>query len=250
MDASLMDGRRAVVTGAGRGLGEAMARAFLRQGAAVIIADIDAGAALSTASALAAETGGIAVGIACDVADEDSVRNLVDQAAGRLGGIDVWVNNAGILRNKSLATSTLADFRDLIDVHVQGSWLGIKHAAPVMRAGGGGSIINMSSIGGKAGLAGQTNYSTAKAAIVGLTKAAAKELAPDRIRVNAILPGIISTAMAAMLAPDDLAKRIADIPLGRLGDPAEIGSAAVFLASDMSSYVTGALLEVSGGRFM
>ena len=141
------------------------------------------------------------MGIACDVVEEDSVRHLVTQAAS-LGGIDVWVNNAGILRTKSLADATLADFRDLIDAHVQGSWLGIKHVAPTMRACGGGSIITMSSIGGKAGLAGQTNYSTAQAAIVGLTKAA------------------------------------------------EIGSAAVFLASDMSSYMTGALLEVSGGRFM
>jgi 3-oxoacyl-[acyl-carrier protein] reductase len=245
-----MDGRRAVVTGAGRGLGEAMARAFLRQGAAVVIADLDTEVSARTASALADETGGVALGIACDVVDEDSVRRLVAQATTSLGGIDVWVNNAGILRNKSLADATLADFRDLIDVHVQGSWLGIKHVAGTMRACGGGSIINMSSIGGKAGLAGQTNYSTAKAAIVGLTKAAAKELAPDHIRVNAILPGIINTAMAAMLAPGDLAARIADIPLGRLGDPAEIGSAAVFLASDMSSYMTGALLEVSGGRFM
>jgi 3-oxoacyl-[acyl-carrier protein] reductase len=250
MNASLLDGRRAVVTGAARGLGEAMAKAFLQQGAAVVIADLDADVSRRTAKALAAETGGFAAGIACDVASEDAVRQLTDQAAIELGGIDIWVNNAGILRNKSLAEATLADFRDLIDVHVQGSWLGIKHVAPVMRGRGGGSIINMSSIGGKAGLAGQTNYSTAKAAIIGLTKAAAKELAPDRIRVNAILPGIINTAMAAMLAPEDLAARISDIPLGRLGDAAEIGSAAVFLASDMSSYVTGAMLEVSGGRFM
>jgi 3-oxoacyl-[acyl-carrier protein] reductase len=250
MNGSLLEGRRAVVTGAAQGLGEAMARAFLQQGAAVVIADLDADVSLRTAKALAAETGGFAAGIACDVASEDAVRQLTDRAAVELGGIDIWVNNAGILRNKSLAEATLADFRDLIDVHVQGSWLGTKYVAPVMRGSGGGSIINMSSIGGKAGLAGQTNYSTAKAAIVGLTKAAAKELAPDRIRVNAILPGIINTAMAAMLAPEDLAARIADIPLGRLGDAAEIGSAAVFLASDMSSYVTGAMLEVSGGRFM
>lgn len=245
-----MAGRRALITGAARGLGEAMARAFLLQGASVAVADLDADACAITAKALADETGGVAVGIECDVAREESVQLLVERAAAELGGIDVWVNNAGILRNKSLAEATLADFRDLIDVHVQGSWLGIKHVAPVMRALGGGSIINMSSIGGKAGLAGQTNYSTAKAGIIGLTKAAAKELAPDRIRVNAIMPGIIETGMAALLAPEDLAARIADIPLGRMGDPAEIGSAAVFLASDMSSYVTGATLEVSGGRFM
>jgi 3-oxoacyl-[acyl-carrier protein] reductase len=250
MDGSLLAGRRAVVTGAARGLGEAMARAFLRQGASVVVADLDDDVSARTAKTLAAQTGGSAIGIGCDVADENSVRRLVEEAVREMTGIDIWVNNAGILRNKSLAEATLADFRDLIDVHVQGSWLGIKHVAPVMLAAGGGSIINMSSIGGKAGLAGQTNYSTAKAAIIGLTKAAAKELAPAGIRVNAIMPGIINTAMAAMLAPDDLAARIADIPLGRLGDPAEIGSAAVFLASDMSSYVTGATLEVSGGRFM
>jgi 3-oxoacyl-[acyl-carrier protein] reductase len=250
MGGSLLAGRRAVVTGAARGLGEAIARAFLMEGASVVIADLDEATTKHAATVLADDTGRTAIGVACDVADEASVQNLANAAASELGGIDVWVNNAGILRNKTLDEATLADFRDLIDVHLQGSWLGIKYAAPVMRALGGGSIINMSSIGGKAGLAGQTNYSAAKAGVIGLTKAAAKELAPDHIRVNAILPGIIRTAMSAMLAPEDLAARAKDIPLGRLGEPAEIGSAAVFLASDMSSYVTGALLEVSGGRFM
>ena len=246
----LLDGRRAVVTGAARGLGEAIAKAFLTQGASVVVADIDETGAKATAEALARATGGTAIGVGCDVTDEQAVRALIDRAGTEFGGLDVLVNNAGILRNKSLAEAALSDFRDLIDVHVQGSWLGIKYAAPLLAAAGGGSIVNMSSIGGKAGLAGQTNYSTAKAAILGLTKAAAKELAGDRIRVNAILPGIINTAMAAQLSPDDLARRVQDIPLGRLGDPAEIGDAAVFLASDMSSYVTGATLEVSGGRFM
>jgi 3-oxoacyl-[acyl-carrier protein] reductase len=246
----LLEGKRAVVTGAGRGLGEGIARAFLVQGASVALADIDEAAAKSTADALAQETGGTAVGIGCDVADEESMRALITRTASEFGGLDILVNNAGILRNKTLAEATLADFRDLIDVHVQGSWLGIKYAAPYLAATGNGAIVNMSSIGGKAGLGGQTNYSTAKAAILGLTKAAAKELADDGIRVNAILPGIINTAMAAMLSADDLASRVKDIPLGRLGRADEIGDAAVFLASDMSSYITGGTLEVSGGRFM
>jgi 3-oxoacyl-[acyl-carrier protein] reductase len=184
------------------------------------------------------------------VASDDAVSGLATTTVNTFGGIDVWVNNAGILRNGLLAEVTLAEFRELIEVHVQGSWLGVKYASEIMRNDGGGSIINMSSIAGKAGLPGQAIYSTAKAAIIGLTKAAAKELAPAGIRVNAILPGIIRTAMSAQLDPEDLASRLKDIPLGRMGEPIEIADAAVFLASNMSSYVTGALLEVSGGRFM
>jgi 3-oxoacyl-[acyl-carrier protein] reductase len=244
----LLEGRRAVVTGAARGLGEAIARAFVDQGARVVLADLEEASASATALSISAD--GAAIGVGCDVADPVAVEALVDRAVTELGGLDLLVNNAGILRNCALDEATLADFRDLIDVHLQGAWLGIKYAAPAMRAAGGGSIVNMSSIGGKAGLAGQTNYSSAKAGVIGLTKAAAKELAGDGIRVNAILPGIIATAMAAQLDPDDLARREADIPLGRLGRPSEIADAAVYLGSDMASYVTGATLEVSGGRFM
>jgi 3-oxoacyl-[acyl-carrier protein] reductase len=245
---SLLAGRRAVVTGAGQGLGEAIARGFLIQGASVVLADINEVAVQKTATRLEKDTGGGALAVACDVAREDSVGALTAAAMDAFGGIDIWVNNAGILRNGTVAEVTVNEFRELIDVHVQGSWLGVKYASSVM--GGGGSIINMSSIGGKAGLPGQATYSTAKAGIIGLTKATAKELAPVGIRVNAILPGIMRTGMTAMLEADDLASRLKDIPLGRLGEPSEIADAAVFLASEMSSYVTGALLEVSGGRFM
>jgi 3-oxoacyl-[acyl-carrier protein] reductase len=226
----LLEGKTAVVTGAAQGLGVASARAFVEQGAQVVLADLDEGAASAAAKGIS--TTGQAIGLACDVVRPEDVDAAVSRAVTEFGGLDILVNNAGILRNCALDDATLADFRDLVDVHLQGTWLGIKYAAPAMRAGGGGSIVNMSSIGGKAGLAGQTNYSAAKAGVIGLTKAAAKELAADGIRVNAILPGIIETAMALQLSPEDLAQRTTDIPLGRLG------------------YVTGAMLEVSGGRFM
>jgi 3-oxoacyl-[acyl-carrier protein] reductase len=245
----LLAGRTAVVTGAARGLGLAMARGFLQQGATVVLADLDEDAVAAAADELATGGLGRVLAVPCDVTDELSVAALAERAAGVGSGLRVWVNNAGILRNGTMDTMPLSGFRALIDVHVQGSWLGCKYAG-IHIGDGGGSIVNISSIGGKAGLAGQTNYSTAKAAILGLTKAAAKELAPRNIRVNTILPGIMRTAMAEQLAPEDLAARLTDVPLGRIGEPHEVADAAVFLASDMSSFVTGAALEVSGGRFM
>lgn len=249
----LLKGRNAVVTGAARGLGLAMARGLLCHGATVVLADLDGPEIVAAVDTLAAEGLHRAHAAACDVTNEADVAALAQRAAALPGGLDVWVNNAGILRNGDMAQTPLADYRALMDVHVQGSWLGCKHAGMTMgdRSGGrSGSIVNISSIGGKAGLPGQTIYSTAKAAILGLTKAAAKELAPQNIRVNTILPGIIATAMTAQLDPADLAARLTDVPLRRIGRPHEIADAAVFLASDMSSFVTGAALEVSGGRFM
>ena len=245
----LLEGKTAIVTGAAQGLGEAIARKFVEQGANVVLADLDEAATMAAARDISAK--GQAIGVACNVVLPEAVEATVARAVSEFGSLDILVNNAGILRNCPLDEATLADFRDLIDVHLQGSWLGVKYAAAAMRAAGaGGAIVNMSSIGGKAGLGGQTNYSAAKAAVIGLTKAAAKELAPDGIRVNAILPGIIETAMARQLSPEDLAQRTTDIPLGRLGQPSEIADAAVYLSSDMASYVTGAMLKVSGGRFM
>lgn len=247
----LLTGRTAVVTGAARGLGLAMARGFLEHGATVVLADLDSAAVTEAARTLTGDGLDRVTPFPCDVTDEAAVAALAECAVAEGDGLDVWVNNAGVLRNGTMEEMPLADFRLLIDVHVLGTWLGTKYAGRHMAAHGrGGAIVNISSIGGKAGLAGQTNYSAAKAAIVGLTKSAAKELAPEGIRVNTILPGIIRTAMTAQLSEQDLAARLTDVPLGRIGRPEEIADAALFLASDMSSFVTGAALEVSGGRFM
>jgi 3-oxoacyl-[acyl-carrier protein] reductase len=244
---ALLDGKAALITGAGDGLGKEMARTFAAEGAAVVIADINVEAAEKTAAEIVAQ-GARAVAVGGDVTSEPDVDAMVACCVGEFGALDVMVNNAGITRDATMRKMPLADFRLVIDVHLQGVWLGTRAAAAVMRERNSGSIINMSSISGKVGNPGQTNYSAAKAGIVGLTKAAAKELAHLGIRVNALQPGLIRTAMTAAMRPDVLAQRIADIPLGRMGEPAEVAKAALFLASDLSSYITGIVIEVSGGR--
>jgi 3-oxoacyl-[acyl-carrier protein] reductase len=143
---------------------------------------------------------------------------------------------------------TSEQFRSVIDVHLYGAWLGTKYAAEAMRPNQRGAIVNISSISGKVGMFGQTNYSAAKAGMVGLTKASAKELARDGIRVNAIQPGLIRTPMTEAVPADVYAAKLAEIPLGRAGEPSEIGSVVLFLASDLSSYITGIVVEVAGGR--
>lgn len=242
----LLTGRTAVVTGAAGGIGLAIAQMFHDHGANVVIADVDA----ERAGIAANETGTRAAGIGCDVSDEAHVQRLVDGTLGLFGRLDVYVNNAGIARDASLLKMTAADFDAVIAVHLRGTWLGVRAASAVMRTAGTGSIINMSSLSGKSGNPGQTNYSAAKAGIVGLTKAAAKELAHKGVRVNAIQPGLIRTPMTAAMRPDVFAEREAAIPMKRAGEPSEIAGAALFLASDLSSYMTGGVLEVGGGRLM
>ncbi|CDO90373.1 beta-ketoacyl-ACP reductase [Mycobacterium triplex] len=242
MPGSLLDQRVAVVTGAGQGIGLEIARSLRDYGAQVVLADIDA----ELVDKAANEIGGI--GVCCDVTSEDQVHNLVAEASSKFGRLDVFVNNAGITRDASLKKMTVADFDAVIAVHLRGAWLGVREASAVMREQKSGSIINISSLSGKSGNPGQTNYSAAKAGIVGLTKAAAKEVAHHNVRVNAIQPGLIRTAMTAAMPPDVFAEREAAIPMKRAGEPAEVAGAVVFLASDLSSYVTGAVIEVGGGR--
>lgn len=239
----------AVVTGGASGIGRAIAKRFADEGASVAVADVDHDAAVATTAEIEAH-GGKAIAMWCDVTSEDSVESLVQDILGSLGRLDVMVNNAGITRDATMRRMTLADFRSVLEVHLVGAWLGTRAAASVMRDQGAGSIVNMSSISGKVGNIGQTNYSAAKAGIVGLTKAAAKELAHLGIRVNAIQPGLIRTPMTEALRADVWQQKLAEIPMGRAGESEDVAGAALFLASELSSYVTGTVLEVTGGRYM
>ncbi|MEO5876989.1 MAG: 3-oxoacyl-ACP reductase FabG [Streptosporangiaceae bacterium] len=245
----LLEGRTAIITGAAQGIGLAIARVFAANGARLLLADINGKAAEEAAAELAAEGAEVA-GVRCDITEEEDVKALVAGCAERHGTLDVLVNNAGITRDATLRTMTSEQFRQVMDVNLYGTWLAMKHASLLMRERRSGAIVNISSISGKVGLPGQTNYSAAKAGIVGMTKAGAKELAHLGLRVNAIQPGLVRTEMTEALRPDIWAEKLAGVPMGRAAEPEEIGRVALFLASDLSSYMTGTVLEVTGGRHM
>ena len=243
---ALLAGRTAVVTGGAQGLGLAIAETFIAEGARVILGDLN----LEATRAAAAGLGGaeVARAVRCDVTSAADVDALVAAALEAFGGLDVMVNNAGITRDATMRKMTEDQFDEVIAVHLKGTWNGTRAAAAVMREQGSGAIINMSSISGKVGLIGQTNYSAAKAGIIGLTKAAAKELAHQGVRVNAIQPGLIRSAMTEAMPQRIWDAKLAEVPMGRAGEPSEVAGVALFLASDLSSYMTGTVLEVTGGR--
>lgn len=243
---ALLAGRIAVITGGAQGLGFAIAEQFIAEGARVLLGDLNIDDTRAAAQALGGSE--VARAVACDVTSASEVDHLIAAAVEEFGSVDVMVNNAGITRDATLRKMTEQQFDDVISVHLKGTWNGTRSAAAIMREQGSGAIINMSSISGKVGFVGQTNYSAAKAGIVGLTKAAAKELAHLGVRVNAIAPGLIRSAMTEAMPQRIWDAKLAEVPMGRAGEPSEVAAVALFLASDLSSYMTGTVLEVTGGR--
>ncbi|MEB3023701.1 3-oxoacyl-ACP reductase FabG [[Mycobacterium] crassicus] len=244
---SLLNGRTAVITGGAQGLGFAIAQRFVAEGARVVLGDLNPEATEAAAQQLGPE---VAVAVRTDVTSSADVDALVAVAVERFGGLDIMVNNAGITRDATMRKMTEDDFDQVIAVHLKGTWNGLRAAAAVMRENKRGAIVNMSSISGKVGMVGQTNYSAAKAGIVGMTKAASKELAYLGVRVNAIQPGLIRSAMTEAMPQRIWDSKVAEVPMGRAGEPDEVAAVALFLASDLSSYMTGTVLEVTGGRHL
>ncbi|HMZ14458.1 MAG TPA: 3-oxoacyl-ACP reductase FabG [Mycobacterium sp.] len=245
---SLLTGQTAVITGGAQGLGYAIAERFIAEGARVVLGDLNLEATKDAVEKLGGAD--VARAVKCDVTAYADVDALVDAALGEFGRFDIMVNNAGITRDATLRKMTEDEFDQVISVHLKGTWNGLKKAASIMREQKSGAIVNMSSISGKVGMIGQTNYSAAKAGIVGMTKAASKELAHLGVRVNAIQPGLIRSAMTEAMPQRIWDSKVAEVPLGRAGEPYEVANVALFLASDLSSYMTGTVLEVTGGRHL
>lgn len=243
-----LTGKVAIVTGSGRGLGLAYARRLAGSGAAVVVNDVDAEVAEAAVEAIRRD-GGKASAVTAAVGDSEVAQALVDHAVETFGRLDVLVSNAGVLRDKVLWKMTDEDFDLVTRVHLRGTFTCARAAVVQMKEQGeGGRIILIGSPAGQYGNFGQTNYSAAKAGIVGLTKAACKEVAFKNVRVNAIQPGYIRTAMTEAMPEHVKEAKVAEVPMGRPGEVSEVASVAVFLASDMASYMTGTVLEISGGR--
>ena len=247
----LLEGHYAVVTGAAspRGLGKATARLFAEHGATLAVLDIDAGAA----EAAARDLGEGHIGLACDVTDKAACERAVARLLDLWGRIDVLVNNAGITQPLKFMEIAPENYDAVLDVNLRGTLYMSQAVVPAMRGQGSGSIVNLSSVSAQrgGGIFGGPHYSAAKAGILGLTKAMARELAPSGIRVNAICPGFIATDITAGKLTPEMNRAILDgIPLGRAGEASDVAGCALFLASDLAAYCTGTEVDVNGGSLI
>jgi NAD(P)-dependent dehydrogenase (short-subunit alcohol dehydrogenase family) len=240
-----------IITGAAsqRGIGRATARLFSQHGGRVVIVDLDDG----QAKAAAAELGEGHLGFACDVTDRQSCQNAAERVVGELGRVDVLVNNAGITQPLKIMDIGPDNYDAVLDVNLRGTLYMSQAVIPQMREQHSGSIVCMSSVSAQrgGGIFGGPHYSAAKGGVLGLAKAMARELGPDTVRVNSITPGLIQTDITGGKLTDELKVEIAaGIPLGRLGVADDVANACLFLASDLSSYITGAVIDVNGGMLI
>ena len=242
-----LTGRSALVTGASRGIGRAIAVALAKNGADVAINYSGNEAAAKETESLCAEYGVKTLVIKADVSDAESCKAMIEQVKESFGKLDILVNNAGITRDKLMIGMSEADFMDVINTNLKGSFLCMQLVSKLMIKQRYGRIINLSSVVGLHGNAGQVNYAASKAGIIGMTKSAAKELASRNITVNAVAPGMIETDMTAVIPEKAKEAMMASIPAGRAGKPEEIATVVAFLASEEAAYMTGQVISVDGG---
>lgn len=243
-------GKTAVVTGGSRGLGRAICLELAKGGANVVLCYAGNEAAAGETVAACEALGAKALAVRCDVAKADEVKALMDAAVQAFGQIDILVNNAGITRDGLLMMMKETDFDAVINANLKGTFLCMKAVSRLMMKQRYGRIVNLSSVVGLRGNAGQVNYAASKAGVIGMTKSLAKELASRGVTVNAVAPGFIDTDMTAAMPQAAREATLASIPMGRMGAPEDVAKAVAFLASDQAAYVTGQVLAVDGGMAM
>jgi len=240
-----MNGRVALVTGSTRGIGNAIAKTLIDCNAKVAVVGRDAAKAKEVASSL-----GAAGGFGCDIASPESVEALVADVEKELGSVDILVNNAGLTKDNLIMRLKNEDWDTVLDANLRGAFVAIRAASRGMMKRRWGRIINIASVVGIIGNKGQSNYAASKAGLIGLTKSVAKELASRNILANVVAPGFIDTDMTAAMTPEARTTLSGQIPLERLGSPADVAGAVAFLASDAASYITGQVIVVDGGMVM
>ncbi len=246
----MLTGKIAVVTGAARGIGRAIALALAKEGAEVVINYHHSEERSMAVKEEIEARGGKAAVMQCDVSDYESCEKFVSAVAEMYGHIDIWVNNAGITKDQLLMRMSEEAFDEVIETNLKGTFQCMRFVSRIMVKQRCGRIINLSSVVGIAGNAGQVNYAASKAGVIGMTKSAAKELAGRGITVNAVAPGFIETEMTGVLSEKVQEQAKNQIPLGHFGTPEDVASAVVFLASEQAKYITGQVLQVDGGMVM
>jgi 3-oxoacyl-[acyl-carrier protein] reductase len=241
--------RVAIITGSAQGIGYATAEVFAAEGAKVAIVDVNADLAQKSAAVISAGKGN-AVGLACDVTKYDQVEAVVKAVVEKWGKIDILVNNAGITKDNLMMRMSEADWDLVLDVNLKGAFNFTKACIRPMMKAHYGRIVNIASVIGQEGNAGQVNYAASKGGLIAMTKSVAREFASRQITANAIAPGFIHTRMTDAVPQEFKDKLIVKVPLGRMGEPVEVAKAVLFLSSDESSYITGNVLNVNGGGYM